>query len=111
MTNNARGEVEVKLGGLTLTCCATMGAMARIEARLKKPTGVLLAEDLAGGSYTASLVVIEETALDRAEAELLREKMAPMKDVSLAAAEIFKASGMFGDDTGKAKPGKGKARS
>ena len=100
MTNTARGEAKIELGGETFTCCASLGALARVEGRLGKPLPLVL-EELMQGSYGASLAILEETAIKGRER--IADLIAGPVEIAEAAAKVFEASGLLG---GKAKPGK-----
>lgn len=103
MTNTARGEVEIELGGEKLTFCATMGAIARVEGRLNKPMS-LIADDLSQGSYRACLAIFEETCVT--QGANFEDMLIGPGEAANAALEIFIAGQLLSKPGGKAKPGK-----
>lgn len=108
MTNTARGEVTVTLNGVEIKCCATLGALARVEGRTGKPLGRLLSDDLANGSVSVCLILLQETATTQEEAEAVEDTTASISELSDAAVKVLTAAGIVGG--GSKKPGKRKAR-
>lgn len=108
MTNAARGETEITLGGYTFKACASMGALARVEGALGKALPDVLA-DVSEGSYLACLTILQQCALDPKDAEVLQNTVAAPDELAEATIAVFRASGLI--DTGEGKDGgKPKAR-
>jgi hypothetical protein len=102
MTNKARGEVALELGGETINACATMGALARVEGRLGKSLPFILG-DVSEGSYGAIVAILEECALTADDRAKVSKLVAGPVEIAEAAVAVFEAAGLI--DTGK-KPGK-----
>lgn len=95
MANKARGEVKVSVGGVSFVSCATMRSIAHIEGRLSKPMGRIISEDLANSSYTASLVILQETTKDTAAQDALEDVVCSPKEMLEAVKDILIAAGVM----------------
>lgn len=122
MANKARGEAEIKLGGETFVCVASLGALARIEGRIESEFSfeeivrarvsakfmekdqaqnvpVTLQDALAFvsmGHWKACLIILEETCTDGRDK--IADLIAGPVELANAAAEVFQASGLLGGE-------------
>lgn len=104
--NKARGEVTITLGDFSFPACASLGALARVEGRMGKTLGDILVS-IGEGSYSASLVVLEECCTDEdVRGEISTAVVAPVELVT-ACMEILRAGGLVGGKGGKKQKGQG----
>lgn len=101
MTNTARGEVKIALGGQSFTFCATVGALARIEGALGiDSTPVILQERVGIGSVGACMIILQECLTDQGKRDDIASIVCNVNDLAGAVMDIFRASGMLAGDGG-----------
>lgn len=101
MTNSARGEVKIEIGGQSFTFCATVGALARIEGALGiHSTPVILRERVGVGSVGACMLIMQECLTDQDKRDDIASLVCNVNDLASAVMDIFRASGMLAGDGG-----------
>lgn len=107
MTNSARGEVKIELGGQSFTFCATVGALANIEGTMGgRSIPQILSEDVSKGSITACMAILQECVTDQDKRGDIASLVCGVNDLADAVMTIFRASGMLaegGGDEGNAE--------
>lgn len=101
MTNTARGEVKIEIGGQSFTFCATLGALAQIEGAMGgRSIAQILSEDLPKGSTTACMIILQECVTDQDKRGEIAELVCNIAELADAVMSIFRASGMLAGDGG-----------